>query len=172
MPMWGGSKARPALVINTMEFTRAKLDEDRRKGRKRARGQIEPPKPEVAAPSDLHNSFIKAIRGSLRDMGEAYLEMINARQIKPAHIEALNRVASELQDLASSAEFRTLSRAAASMTRLTQQPAKSAAYPDLIKLHLDSMRSIANRAFKGEDNETSQQLLEALKLAVDSVTSE
>ena len=31
MPMWGGSnKGRPILVINTMEFTRAKRDKDRR----------------------------------------------------------------------------------------------------------------------------------------------
>ena len=171
MPMWGGSaKGRPTLVINTMEFTRAKLDDNRRKGKLRKRRQEEST-PEVQSRADLEEAFNRAIRINLRELGDAYMELSNARKIRPGHIESINRIASELQDLASSADYKMLGRAAASLVRLTQDVGRGAAHPELIKLHLDSLRSMANHAFRGENDETSIQLLNALKLAVDGVMS-
>lgn len=172
MPMWGGAyKGRPVLVINTMEFTRAKLDKDRRNRGKLLKRQQEENARATPSASELRETFNKAIRISLRELGEAYVEMANARKVKANHIEILNQIASDLQDLASSADYSTLGRAAASLTRLTQQPSKGASHPDLIKLHLDSLRSLAGQAFKDQDDETSLQLLNALKLSVDSVMS-
>ena len=169
MPMWGGSgKARPILVINTMEFTRAKRDDDRLNRGKLLKKGPDPSDQERPSTSDMRETFIRAIKASLRDLGEAHVQMMNTRRIKAEHIEAINRIASELQDLASSANFRTLGRAAASLTRLTQHASKGAAHPNLIKLHLDSLRTMANKAFKGEDDESTLQLLEALKLAVNN----
>lgn len=169
MPMWGSSKSRPTLVINPMEFTRTKLDNARKAKRRGAllKSGADPAAPEAG--KDLTESYERAIRINLRELNEAFTEMINARRVKTEHITGLNQKAGELQGLALRIGHRRLAKVAGSLIRLTKTPSKAAAQPDLLKLHVDSLRNLARQAPEGPEDDEFKQMLNALDLAVDSV---
>ena len=169
MPMWGSSKSRPALVINPMEFTRTKLDKARKAKR---RGALHTEGADPAAPEagkDLTESYQRAIRINLRELNEAFTELTNARKVKTEHLTGLNQKAGELQGLALRIGHRRLAKVAGSLTRLTKSPSKAASQPDLLKLHVDTLRNLARQDPDGPEDGEFKQLLNALDIAVDSI---
>jgi hypothetical protein len=170
MPMWGVAKSRTVLEINPMEYTRAKLDSERR-GLQRLQATTAqlPSPPRTIAARKMSDNYAEAVRVGLGDLKKAYVELIGSPRALPTHIDPLHRLSLDLRDVAKPAGFSDLAQAAGTLAQLCKDTDKAARHPELIKLHLDSMRSLAEQATRGEPDGRSGQLLEALKLAVNSV---
>jgi len=173
MPMWGAAKGKSLLLINPLEFTRARLDSERR-GRQRAEATaaVKPPKPKPAPNRSLNDSYIEAVRMGLADIDRAYLDMVESPRALPIHIDPLHRLSLDLRDVAKPAGFLDLAQAAGSLAQLCKAADRAAAHPELIRLHIDSMRTLAEQIARGGADGRSGQLLEALKLAVGSAIGE